>query len=445
MLNKFKIQKLSFLKYRTDLHKVITNTGWLFADRILRMGVGLILGIWVARYLGVQQYGLLSYAISFVTVFSPFATLGLDHIVVRDIVAQSSEKDKILGSTLWLKFLGGLFSLFLLVIFIFVFRQGEYLTILIVAILGTGQIFKAFDTIDFWFQSQVQSKYTVIAKNTAFIITTLIKVVLIKMKAPLIAFAVAILLETILGGICLVIAYRIRGYFLHLWRWNFPIAKTLLKNSWPLILSGLMIVINMKIDQIMLGEMINNSAVGIYSAASRISEAWYFIPTAILSSVSPSIFAAKQSSETLYYQRLQKLVRFMALISIVITLPMSFLSDSIIILLFGKGYAAAGQILSIHIWASLFIFVGVAVTPWFIAEGFTHLALRRNLIGAIINVLLNLFLIPKYAGTGAAIATVISYAIGSVFANATHPKTQKIFKIQIKSIFMKNIKINEKS
>jgi PST family polysaccharide transporter len=234
----------------------------------------------------------------------------------------------------------------------------------------------------------------------------------------------------------LAIAYNIKGYSFRLWRWSFPVAKTLLKDSWPLILSGLTIMIYMRIDQIMLGEIIGDGAVGIYSAASRISEVWYFIPTAIVSSVSPTIFAAKQNNEEVYYQRIKQLLGLMVLISIAIALPMSFLSGSIITMLFGNDYAPAAGILSIHIWASLFVFIGVGTSPWFIAEGLTHLSLRRTLVGAIINVVLNLFLIPTYAGVGAAIATVISYAFGSFLVNAMHPKTQKIFNIQIKSIFI---------
>lgn len=215
-----------------------------------------------------------------------------------------------------------------------------------------------------------------------------------------------------------------------------PLAKSLVKESWPLILSGVTIMIYMRIDQIMLGEMVGNQAVGIYSAATRISEIWYFIPMAVVSSVSPAIFAAKQNSETLYVKRIKQLLRLMVLISLVIALPMSFLSGTIITILFGNGYAEAGQVLAIHIWASLFVFMGVATSPWFIAEGLTHLSLRRTLMGAITNVVLNLFLIPAYAGIGAAIATVISQAFASFFSNLTHAKTRNLFLIQLQSLLI---------
>jgi PST family polysaccharide transporter len=435
MLSKLNFKKkLSFLKSSDRLRKIIANTGWLFADRILRMGVGLFVGVWVARYLGVEQFGVFNYATAFVALFSTLSTLGLDAIVVRSIVREPEKRAEILGTAFWLKLLGGVAALLLAVSSIILVRHDDQLTISLVAILSSVGIFQAFDTIDLWFQSQVQSKYTVIAKNTAFVITALVKVTLISIQAPLIAFAWAGLGEVSLGAIGLIISYRVRGYSPWLWPWSSPLAKTLLKESWPLILSGVTIMIYMRIDQIMLGQMIGDKAVGLYSAATRISEVWYFIPMAMASSVSPTIYAAKEVSESLYYRRIEQFLRLLSWLSIVLAVPMSFLSGTIITVLFGKSYEASASILAIHIWASLFVFMGVGTSSWFIAEGLTQFALRRTIIGAITNVFLNIFLIPAYGGVGAAIATVISQAFASFLSNATHPKTRKIFNLQVKSL-----------
>jgi PST family polysaccharide transporter len=435
MLSKLNFKKkLSFLKSSDKLRKIIANTGWLFADRILRMGVGLFVGVWVARYLGVQQFGVFNYATAFVALFSTLSTLGLDAIVVRSIVREPEKRAEILGTAFWLKLFGGVAALILAVSSIIAVRHDDQLTISLVAILSSVGIFQAFNTIDLWFQSQVQSKYTVIAKNTAFVITALVKVALISFHAPLIAFAWTALGEVGLGAIGLIIFYRVRGYSPWLWPWSSPLAKTLLKESWPLILSGLTIMIYMRIDQIMLGQMVGDKAVGLYSAATRISEVWYFIPMAIASSVSPTIYAAKEISESLYYRRIEQFLRLLSWLSIVLAVPMSFLSGTIITVLFGKSYEPSASILAIHIWASLFVFMGVGTSSWFIAEGLTQFALRRTIIGAITNVFLNIFLIPAYGGVGAAIATVISQAFASFLSNATHPKTRKIFNIQVKSL-----------
>jgi PST family polysaccharide transporter len=421
-------------KLSPQLIKIIANTGWLFLDRILRMGLGLFVGVWVARYLGVEQFGVFNYSIAFAALFSTVAKLGLDNILVRRIVHKPENSNQLLGTVFGLKILGGFISALLAIGSIVMFKHDDYLTISLVAILASVGIFQAFDTIDLWFQSQVQSKYTVIAKNTAFIAIALLKITLINIHAPLQAFAWSTLAESCLGAVGLIIIFNISGYSLRSWSLDLSLAKILLKESYPLIFAGLSVIIYMKVDQIMLGEMIGKDAVGIYSAAARISEVWYLIPVAISSSVSPAIFAAKEINEALYYRRIEKLTQTLVLISLVIALPMSFLSKTVIVTLFGEEYAAAAPILAIHIWASLFVFLGVAVTSWYISEGLTNLALCRSLIALVINILLNLLLIPLYTGVGAAIATVISYAVGHVFANATHHKTRKIFMIQVKSL-----------
>ncbi|MEH1806497.1 flippase [Nostoc sp.] len=434
MLSKLKIKNFSKFKSRSGLRAIVANTGWLFADRILRMGASLVVGVWVARYLGVKQYGLFNYALAFVALFSPIFTLGLDDVVVRHLVRQSSNKEEILGTTFWLKFLGGIASVLLAVSTMFFLGEHETLKIWLVAILGIAGVFRASDTIELWFQSQVQSKYTVIAKNTAFLLNTLIKIALILTKAPLLAFALVTLAEFAMSAIGLLIVYQVKGSSLWLWRWSIASAKTLLKESLPLIFSGFAIMIFMRIDQVMLGQMIGDSEVGIYSAAVRVSEIWYFIPGAIVSSVAPAIYAAKEKSESLYYQRIGQLLSLMTCISLAIALPMSFLSDKIIMVMFGSGYAEAGAILAVHIWTSLFVFMGLATSPWFIAEGLNHVSLGKTLFGAILNIVLNLLLIPKYAGLGAAIATIISQAAAAFICNAFDSRTQKLFKIQVRSL-----------
>src|SRR4030095_15659132 len=189
------------------------------------------------------------------------------------------------------------------------------------------------------------------------------------------------------------------------------------------------------IDQIMLGQMVGNNAVGTYSAATRISEVWYFIPISIVASVSPSLIEAKRVSIELYYQRLLKLFRLMVVLALSIAVPMTFLAGYVATVLYGNEYEGVGTILAIHIWASLFVFLGVAQGPWNINEGLTQLTLLRTFVGAVANVILNLLLIPKDGAVGAAIATTVSYALAGVFLNAFSSKTRKIFLLQIHSVF----------
>ena len=434
MFGKLKLNLLQ-LKSHSKLRAIAGNTAWLVGDRILRMVGGLLVGVWVARYLGSEQYGLFNYALAFVSLLTPIVTLGLDNVVIRYLVKENSHRDEILGTTLVLKLAGGIVSVLLAVIIIFGLEKDTTLTVWLVAILAMTGVFQAADTIDLWFQSQIRSKYSVIARNAAYLLSTVFKVVLILTKASLLAFAWATLAEIVIGAIGLVVIYQTQEAVKFTnWKWSFSTAKRLIRESLPLIFSGFAILIFMKVDQIMLGQMIGDSEVGIYSAAVRISELWYFIPATIVSSVTPAIYAAKEKSEQHYYKRITQLIRLLAYTSLVIAIPMTFLSKNIVLIMFGSEYVAAGSILAVHIWASIFVFMGLATSPWFIAEGLNHLSLGKTLLGAIINIVLNFLLIPQYGGMGAAYATIISQAVAAFLANALDRRTRKLFKIQVRSL-----------
>jgi len=184
----------------------------------------------------------------------------------------------------------------------------------------------------------------------------------------------------------------------------------------------------------MLGQMVGDEAVGIYSAAVRISEVWYFIPMMIVASVFPAILEAKKRSETQYYQRFQHLYDLMVWLSVAVALPMTFLSTPIVTLLFGESFSASGTVLAIHIWAAVFVFLGVASSKWFLAENRQMLNLQRTALGAVVNVVLNFLLIPDYGPVGAAVATVVSQATAAFFFDAVQPVTREMFFMKIKSM-----------
>jgi polysaccharide transporter, PST family len=424
------------------LQKILGNIGWLLADKVLRMGIGLFVGIWVARYLGPDEFGLLSYAGAYVALFSTLATLGLDNIVVREITRTPEHKNEIIGTAFVLKLLGGISIFILAIAGVIMFRHGDQKIVLLVGIIATGAVFQVFDVIDFWFQAQIASKNTVYARNSAFVLLSAFKVLLIQLNAPLTFFALAGVTEIILGSIGLIIIYHRSGNSIIKLRWSRQWATKMLKDSWPMILSGVSIAIYMKIDQVMLAQMLDNKAVGIYSAAIGLSEVWYCIPMAVVSSVFPTIVLTKIEDEAVYYQRIQKLFSLMVVLSLCIAIPVSLMSSWLIPIVFGSAYNAAGSVLSIHVWASFFVFMGVAQGPWDITENMTRIALFRMVSGAIINIGLNFILIPSHGVIGAAIATVISQAFASMILNLVNVKTRKIFFLQIKSVlFYKYLRV----
>lgn len=421
------------IEHRPNLQKALANTGWLFADRILRMGMGLLVGVWVARYLGPEQFGLFNYASAFVALFGAIATLGLNGIVVRELVKQPEDTNTILGTAFTLQLIGGLLAFGVAVLTIGFVRPDDALAKLMVAVLGFVMVFKATEVVKYWFESQVHSKYTVWVENAMFLVFAGIKVVLILSHASLMCFVWAVLAEAVLVAAALLGVYVWRVSSLRKWQVQIERAKALLKDSWPLILSGLAVMVYMRIDQIMLGKMIGDEAVGIYSAAVRISEVWYFIPMAIVASVFPSIIEAKKQSEVLYYQRLQQLYNLMALLAFSVAVPMTFLSDWVIYVLFGSAYQQAGAVLAIHIWAGIFVFLGVASGNWLLLEGYQRDIFYRTLLGMVANIFLNILLIPIWGVQGAAIATVISYFI-AVFSVLIKKETRIVAIMMIRAI-----------
>jgi O-antigen/teichoic acid export membrane protein len=289
------IQKLKSLKNNQGFMKYFKNTSWLFAEKILRMIVGLFVGIWVARYLGPQQFGLFSYAGSFVGLFSAFATLGLDGIVVRELVKDESRRDELIGTAFWLKLIGAFVVLSFLAIAV-QFTSNDTQTNSLIFIIASATIFQSFNVVDMYFQSKVMSKYVVYANIISLLVTSLVKIILILNEAPLIAFAWVVLFDSFVlaVGYLYFFMYNSTCRVLKL-KYHKQVAKELLRDSWPLILSGIVISVYMKIDQVMIKEMLDSEAVGQYAAAVRMSEVWYFIPVVISSSLFPAIINAKKS------------------------------------------------------------------------------------------------------------------------------------------------------
>ncbi len=413
--------------------RYLSNTSWLVAERILRLGLVLFVGIFVARYLGPSKFGLLNYAQSFVALFTTVATLGLEGILVRELVNQSDREGELLGTAFILNLFGTMLMFVLIAIAILISSDDTYANILI-WIIAVPVVLHAFNVIDYSFQSKVQSKFVVFIHTFQILVSSLIKIALILFEAPLIAFALISFIDAIAIGAGLIWIYHRQSNSVFNWKWNGNLAKQLLKDAWPLMLSGMVISIYMRIDQVMIKEMLDNEAVGNYAAAVKLSTAWYFVPVAISTSVFSAIVNGKKLGEQVYLSRIQKLFDFMVWIAVAIAVPTTFLSEWVISILFGENYLPAANVLKIHIWAGIFVFLGVSSSKWLLSENLTLFSFYRTFVGAVCNIILNYFLIGPYGIEGAAYSTLISQFIASVLVYAATPKTRKIFFMQLQSV-----------
>ena len=415
------------------LRKVISNTAWLAADKILRLGVSLFVTAWVARYLGPEQYGLLSYAAALIALLGAIGGLGLEGILVREFVRDPNSAPTLLGTALVLRLVGGTAVFLIAFALAIVIRPNNHGLAALVAIIALGNILQAFDVLDQWFQSKLLSKRTVVAKNTAFLIMAVIKVVLILYQAPLLAFAAAATGEITIGAAALLVAYKGTGERIKTLKFELPMAHKLLKESWPLIISGMAVGIYMRIDQIMLGQMMGDKAVGIYTAATKLTEFSYIIPTMIMASASPALFSLRNTNEVIFIQRLEQLFRLLVGLALAMAISMTLFSGVIVRLLYGNSYAESGMVLAVHVWAAVFVYLGVAQHPWYLSVGLIKLAAIRTVAGALVNIGLNLLLIPRYGPVGAATATLLSYGFADMLFNAVNARTREIFLMQVRA------------
>jgi O-antigen/teichoic acid export membrane protein len=412
------LKKYAFSRISLDLKKVIANIGWLFIDQFIQIGMAFGVGIWVARYLGPEQFGLISYAIAFTSLFLPFVDLGLRSLVVRDIAHDDSHKYEILGTTFSLQLVSGILCFALSVGIALLLPNEQELFPLYVAIISAGLIFVPFETIDYWFQSQINSKYTVIAKNSAFFLISAFRIVLINIKAATIFFVWGKFFEQFFTAIGLTVTYLLRNGSLLVWKINLARARSLLSESWPVLLAGLTNQIYSRIDQVMLGSMLEDkSQLAFYSAAVKLAEVFNFLPVMMASSLLPKLTELRFENPQKYNEKFQVYFDIMTLIGLGIALPISFIAPWIITLSYGEYYSASSGLLAVYIWAQLGTNLGVARGTWFIIEGKVRWSLYAGMIGVFTNILLNLYLIPRYEAMGATVATLITYFLVTVLVN----------------------------
>lgn len=407
------------------------NTLWLMSEKVLRMTLGLFIGVWVARYLGPEEFGVLSYAISYVALFSAFASLGMDGIVVRELVKDSSKEQVILGTAFLMKLLGSILMMILVSLTLIIYPNDNNTIVLIIA---STAIFQSFNVIDFYFQAKVQGKYIAISNIISLLCASFAKLLMIINHASLEYFAYVILLEITVLSISYIYFSFKRNVSILQWKANYIVAVNLIKDSWPLIFSSLLVTLYMKVDQVMLNNMLGPESVGYYTAATRLSEVWYFIPVVICNSLFPAILNAKKISHELFLERLQKLYDFMLWLALFIAFFVTLITEPLVDFLYGSAYSSSSLILLVHVWSSVFVFIGVASSKWFIAEGLQKQALYRTIAGLLVNVILNYLLIEKYGAIGAAFATLVSQMMASYLFNLFNVKTRNVFFMQSRSI-----------
>ena len=410
------------------------NSLWLLGDRGFRLGVGLVVNAWLVRYLGADQLGLLSFAQSIVVITAVVSQLGLESILVRDLVRRAAEQKEILGTALGLRVAGWLGTAALAVLIAGLLRPGDGRTLLLTAICSTTALAQTLDIVEYWFQSRTQVAPVVAARLSAFVVGAAAKVAAIVLHASLEVVAAILAVEFALSSLALVVAYLRAGGSPAGWRWATARAQELLSDSWPMILNSIAIVVSVRADQMILTTLKGPTENGIYAAAQRLTEIIYYLPVAVMAAATPVLLRSHQQDRTEYRRRLQRIFDLLGRAGLLTAVGVSLASPLIVHVLFGNAFRATANVLAIQVWSAPVLFLGIAQTNWFIAEGRQRSLMARSAVAAAASVALNLGLVPALGARGAAISLVVSQSFAHWIMNGLSRDTRELFLMQCRAL-----------
>ena len=411
------------------------NIAWLFSDTMLRMISAFIVGILVARYMGVENFGLYNYILAVFSIFISLSTLGMNGVVVKELVG-SNVKEEIIGSALFLQRIGAFFSSIILIFWAVIFNSDKPKDFLIVFILVLPTLLiQSSNIYKYWFEYKVQSKYTVISQNLALIVGVILKVLVIYFKANYIYIVAISIVEQLILTIGLRLFFNKYNPKFRL-KINRGICLDLLSKSWPLVLSGLAFVLYVRLDQIMIGELLGIAEVGIFSVAVKLIEVWYFFPAIVVSTLFPALIKLRSESLEEYNHKMQLLYDLVSLVGFTLIIGTAIFGDLIIKYTFGSQYIESAFQLKLYSVVCLFYFFNSVSGRWYINEGMQKVALFRNILGLIIAFMLNLILIPRLGLTGATFSTILAYIASTYIFDIFNCKTRIVFFQKTRSLWV---------
>lgn len=420
--------------------KLAQNAGWLIGAKIYQLIINLAISMLMARYLGPSNFGLVNYAASFTTLFTAICTLGIDSILVNELL-KGRDNGKLLGSAIGLRLCSSSLSVATILGLAWVLNPDEPLTIQVVLLYSISLMFQSFDSINSWFQANLESKVTAMVGASGYTVAALYKAFLLITEKDVRWFAAAHAVEYAFVAMLLLLSYRRSHNRVHPIRFSGKVGKELLSNSYHFIISGMMIALYGQMDRVMLKSMISEEAVGYYSCASTISSFWAFVLVAIIDAAKPVILAKYSENKRAFEVGLIRLYGIIIYLSALAALGLSLLSRPLILIMFGDQYLPAQGTLCILTCGTAFAYLGVARSIWLVPNGKQKFAKYIAGCGATGNLILNLLLIPRLGIVGAAIATVSTQIFNNFILGFLMPPIRENNKLILKAfVFWRYLK-----
>ncbi len=411
------------------------NALWLSSDILIRFVSAFFIGLWVARYLGPESYGRLQYALSWVGLFNAFVWLGVGQNVVRDLVRRNTGEGELLGNTFALRMAGSALAIALTILLGGLMAGNHGSVISLIWILCLAIPFTASTAgISIWFEARMQLKTPMIAKNIVTLLGAGWRVVLIVSQAPLVAFAWVVAAEGVMLCGALFIAYKLARGCISRWRFSYHGALRIGRDGLPILFASLAAGLNLRIGQLMLGWLDSFHAVGIYAAATRFSEIWWFVPAILMSSLGPRFVYAQD-----VHSRLRRNVAWISAglmgIAVIPCAAVMLASETLIGSLLGRDYLQGAPVLAIHIWTAVFIYLDAAALHYLLATDRQSVLIWKSLGAVTINATLAAVLIPRFGAVGAAIATLAAQAWAGCVFYMIHSRVRDVSRIQAAALY----------
>jgi len=410
---------------RPTLARFVGNVGWLVFERVLLMAVGVFVNVWFVRQMGPHDYGLYSYAVNYAALFTGLTTLSMDPILVRELARNPDAEGSILGTALVMR-VGAAVVTWGAAAASIAMTQHEAPARGLVFVMGASALFQALGVFELWFQARIAARGVVLARVGANLGAHGIRALLLLLGAPLIAFAVLLVANAAAVAVAVGGLYARRRPASSRLHWQPALAKSLLHDAWPFIVVAMAITVYMRIDQVILSATMGARENGFYSSAAVLAELWHFIPVSIATSVLPLVVKARDTMDGAAFElRMQAVYDGMALIAYCIAIPITIFAVPLVQALYGEAYGRTADILVIKVWAFLFISLGTARNGFLVADNLTRFNMVATLLGATTSVLLNLALIPRFGGVGAAWATLASQGVSAYASGALDPRVHR--------------------
>ena len=415
--------------------KIVNNLLWAVGGKVINLVGSLVLGIIVARYLGVEQYGLMNYVISYAFLFQTLASFGLDSIEVREEAAGKVPVNTIIGTAFWIKVVFGIICIALSIGTAVVMSEDGY-TIGLVALYSSYIVFNSFVVIRNYFTSLVQNKYIVLSEIFRTFVGIAIKLTMWATDCSLTWFVAAFAFDHVLLAGGYISSYHHKIGKLKEWRFSLPYAKYLLKESFPLLLTNAAVIIYQRIDQVMIGHMVSKADVGYFSVAAKFVEVMIFIPATIAHTISPILVQMLDKSREIYTVKAQQYLNITVWVSILCSIGVSVISYWIVLHTFGTQYLHAAAILQVLSFKMVSVALSNGGGIMVIVERLQKWVFFRDVLGCLVCIGLNWWLLPMYGAMAAAFVAIAANLAAGYVADLLVPAYRHIFRQQTKALLL---------